>query len=330
MSEQIPSHASSAASADRASTILVIKLSALGDVIMAMGAFRAIRDAHPEAHLVLLTSPSYRYLGEGCGCFDEVWTTQKPTWWRPWEERALARRLRAGGFARVYDLQWSSLTNRLFGALAREGLEWVGVAPGCSHHYAGRKAQLHIAERQAEMLALAGIPHPPLPDLGFLSAEIAEPLPASYALLVPGSSARHPGKRWPLESYAALCHGLLSRGIVPVLICGPEEAEIAPRLQQACPDALAWDLRIPGIAEVARGAKVAIGNDTGPLHVIAASGCPTVALFGSLSDPVKTGPLGKTRKLRRDPIAALPVEEVLEAVDELVRQDPTQAAGSTA
>ena len=309
----------SAAGPGEGPSILVIKLSALGDMIMASGAFAAIRRAHPDAHIRLLTSPGFRWLGESCGSFDEVWTTEKPAWWRPWEAWALARRLRGAGFARVYDLQWSSLSNRLFRALRAGGLEWVGVAPGCSHFYPDRKARKHITARHAEMLRLAGIEALPPSDFGFLEAEIEQPLPTRFALVVPGSSARHPEKRWPLPHYIALCQALTARGLEPVLICGPDERGLADEILQACPSAHHFATPLPAIAELARRAQVAIGNDTGPLHLIAAVGCPTVALFRPEGQPEKTGPLGTTRCLQAESFEALSVERVLAAALALCR-----------
>ena len=65
------------------------------------------------------------------------------------------------------------------------------------------------------------------------------------------------------------------------------------------------------IAVLARGASIAIGNDTGPMHMIAAAGCPTTVLFSAVSDPTLTAPRGPAvTVLKREPLADLSVAEV--------------------
>ena len=77
--------------------ILVIKLSALGDVVMSIGAFQAIRAQHPEAEIVLLTTPPYAALAEASGCFAKVWLDDRPGPFEPPrdEARDLIRAARA-------------------------------------------------------------------------------------------------------------------------------------------------------------------------------------------------------------------------------------------
>src|SRR3546814_3947592 len=88
------------------SRILVIKLGALGDFLMALGPMQAIRRHHPDAELVLLTRQAYRDLGRATGLFAEIWVDPAPRWnplaWLRWRAK-----LRSGGFVRVYDLQTS-------------------------------------------------------------------------------------------------------------------------------------------------------------------------------------------------------------------------------
>ncbi len=98
--------------------VLVIKLGALGDFVQAMGPMRAIRDHHPSADLTLLTTRPYAALAEATGWFEAVWVDDRPKVWQIGRLRALARRLRGGGFGWVYDLQTSDRSSsyfRLFG-----------------------------------------------------------------------------------------------------------------------------------------------------------------------------------------------------------------------
>ena len=178
--------------------VLVIKHGALGDLVMALGAVRAIREHHRGDRLTWLTTPPFAGLAAASGYADEVWVDERPKPWRVDRLLALRRRLRAGGFARVYDLQTSARTGWYFRLLGRPKPEWSGVAPGCSHPDRNpRRAEVHTLERLTEQLRQAGIPHVPPPDLDFLDADLGpfDLPPGDIALLVPGSAAHRPAYR---------------------------------------------------------------------------------------------------------------------------------------
>jgi ADP-heptose:LPS heptosyltransferase len=301
--------------------ILVIKLSSLGDFVQSLGAFRAIREHHRDVELTLLTTRSYVLLAKGCGFFDEIWVDERPSWLRPDQWLALASRLRRARFKRVYDLQRSERTGWYFRLLGTGKPEWVGAAQGCSHRYIEPSMPTHAMERHAQMLALVGIERVPPPDLSFVQADVSRfALPQEYALLVPGSSPNRKIKRWPAENYVHVAKWLAARGVTPVLICGPAEREEAQRIAAACPKARDIDTGVNEIVELARRAKIAVGNDTGPLHLIGAAGCPVVALFCRESHAVKTRPPGPlVHVLQRPHLADLPVAEVLEAIRKVER-----------
>lgn len=304
--------------------ILVIKLSSLGDFVQSLGAFQAIREHHRDGTLTLLTTKAYVGMGARCGLFDEVWVDERPDWWRPDRWFALARRLRQARFDRVYDLQRSQRTGWYFRLFGRDKPEWVGDVPGCSHRYVAPAEPTHAMQRHAQMLALVGIDSVPPPDLSFLGADVRRfALPKRYALLVPGSSPHRIVKRWPAENYAEVAVWLADRGVIPVLICGPAERKEAEIIAAACPQARDIDTNIDEIAELGRGAAVAVGNDTGPLHLIGAVGCPVIALFCRESHPIKTRPPGASvHVLRRPQLARLPVAEVLKTISKVERRMP--------
>ncbi len=303
----------------RGTRILVIKLSSLGDIVMSMGAFQAIRAHHPDAEIILLTTPPFAALAEASGCFDEVWLDGRPKPINVPGWLALTRRLRRAGFARVYDLQRSQRSGWYFRLLDRPRPEWVGVVPSCSHRYQPPPGPaLHIMDRESAQLALAGITAVPPPDLSFLQAEVGRfALPEASALLVPGGARHRPGKRWPAERYAALANTLAASGVTPVLLGTALEAEVLAEIAATCPEArnLCRQTGLADIAVLARGALAAVGNDTGPMHLIAAAGCPVVALFSADSDPAKVAPRGPAvTVLQRAELAELPLEDVLAAL----------------
>jgi ADP-heptose:LPS heptosyltransferase len=174
---------------------------------------------------------------------------------------------------------------------------------------------MHTIDRQREQLAMAGIADVPAPDLSWASADLARfKLPESYALLVPGGSAGRPAKRWPIAKYGALAGELIAHGITPVLVGGPDEKGLGDAIRAVAPRSrdLIGKTDFADIAVLARGAGAAIGNDTGPMHLVAASGCPSVVLFSAESDPKLCAPRGAdVAVLRRESLAGLGVDEVL-------------------
>lgn len=295
--------------------ILVIKLAALGDVVQAFGPFAAIRAHHPYAHITLLTTPPYARLLAGSPWFDAIRADGRPSWSDPRAVWRLARWIGGQDFARIYDLQTSARSSRYRWFAPRA--EWSGIARGASHpHDNPARDSMHTADRQREQLERAGLAHFPAPELGWLDADIARfDLPQRFALLIPGASPGRPGKRWPHYPVLAASLGL------PALVLGTAaEAPLAEAIAAAAPDArsLAGQTGFAEIAALARRAAIAIGNDTGPTHLTAAMGCPTLALFGADSDPALCAPRGAcVRVLRHAPLAGLSVAAVSDAAASL-------------
>lgn len=303
--------------------VLVIKLGALGDFLLALGPMQAIRRHHPAARITLLTRAAYTDLATASGLFDEIWIDPAPRL-NPIAWLALRARLRAGRFDRVYDLQTSDRSAAYF-RLFRGGTapEWSGKVPGCSHRHAyAPPSPLHTVERQREQLAIAGIDDVALSDLSFLDADIAGRLPSRpYALLIPGASANRPAKRWPAEAFGDLAARLAARGLGCAVAGTAEEGELAWEIQGRAPETL--DLTgattLAELAAFARAARLVVGNDTGPTHLAALAGAPTLALFSDDSDPGRTGPRGRqTRFLQRDRLETLDAETVLAEIADWV------------
>ncbi len=139
--------------------ILVIKLGALGDIFLTFDVFHALRRNHPGAHFTFMTRPAYGALAGQMPWFDEVWTDAGPKWWQVGQWLALRRKLRAGRFDRVYDLQSNERTGRYFQMLGKPRPEWVGTVRGCSHQGAPLRPQrLPATQRLFNLVALAGVP----------------------------------------------------------------------------------------------------------------------------------------------------------------------------
>lgn len=305
-------------------SILVIKLGALGDFVQALGPCAAIRAHHRTARIVLLTTAPLVALAEQAPYFDDIWVDDRPHPAQVHRWLSLRRRLRSRSFARVYDLQTngrSSAYFRLFWPGPRP--EWSGIARGASHPDVNpRRNALHTLDRQAEQLRLAGIDIVPPPDLSWVRGDIGGlGIAARFVLLVPGGSAHRPGKRWPAASYVALAQTLTARDLQPVLIGTAAEADVLEEIRRRCPAAvsLAGRTSLAELVVLARHAVAAVGNDTGPMHLAAAAGCPSMVLFSRESDPAQCAPRGPAvRILRREALTELRVEEVVEAFDSVL------------
>lgn len=305
--------------------ILVIRLGALGDMVMSFGPFAAIRAHHPDDRITLLTTAPFAGLMRAAPWFDRVEVDARPSWWNIPAVLRLRGQLR--GHDMVYDLQTSSRSSRYFSLAGRPA--WSGIARGASlaHANPGRNA-LHTIDRQRDQLEHAGIHDFPLPELGWLRATPLPPpveaaLPGRFALLVPGAAPHRPAKRWPVGHFGALARVLQGRGLAPVVVGAGNDAPLAAAIREACPAALDLTGRtnLPQLAAVASRAALAVGNDTGPMHVAAAMGCPGLVLFSADSDPALTAPRGPgpsgarlVRVLRQDVLADLPVERVAAAL----------------
>ena len=310
--------------------ILVIKLSALGDMVQAMPAFARIRTAHAEAQITLLTTPLYEALARATPYFDAVETDGRPDDLIGWLN--LVRRLRKSRFDRVYDLQANDRTHLYFQALRPSPPLWSGTAWGCSlRHTDPERMRMHTLERHAQQLEIAGIwPNAPKapgsappPDLGFLGARALDPLlqpsptsrldaRATKVMIVPGASARRPEKLWPVQRYAELARRLRDRGIQVDVIGGRSERALAQVITSAAPGArdLTGQTDFSTLAALATSTALAVGNDTGPMHLLAAAGASCLVLFSATSDPALCAPRGKVRVLQSCHLSDLSVDEV--------------------
>ncbi|WP_367160695.1 glycosyltransferase family 9 protein [Kozakia baliensis] len=295
--------------------ILVIKLGALGDFVQAFAPFAAIRAAHPQAEIVLLTTAPFRDLAEASPWFDRVMVDEKPGWL---DVPGLLRLRRAmTGFDLVIDLQTSGRSSRYFRVAGKP--RWSGIARDCLFpHDNPHRNDMHTFARQRDQLRRAGIA--PVDDwnLDWL-ARGGPVLEEPYAVLVPGAAPHRPAKRWPVARFAELAQWLEARGLRPVIVGSGADRELAAAIARDAPGAvdLTGKTDLLALAAVLARASLAVGNDTGPMHLAAALGCRAVVLFSQESDPRLTAPIGCSpgqvsvlavpdlAKLQTDRVAAL-------------------------
>ena len=285
--------------------VLIIKPSAIGDVVHALPVLNLIRRGWPGAHVSWLVSPACAGLLDRHPQLDEVIRFERRRFGRAWrspsaaaELAAFHRDLHGRGFDLVVDLQglfrsgWLSFST---GAAVRVGTtadrEFSGL-------FATRRVPVDRRTQQAtdRYLAVAeslGLGRSPVeyvfPTDDADRAHVAALLPDArpYAVLVP--TTNWPTKQWPLERYAGLVRPLRDRfGLSAVVAGGPEAAELdVPGATN-----LAGRTTLRQLVALLERASLVIAPDTGPMHIAAALGRPLVTVYGP-TDPARTGPHGR-------------------------------------
>jgi ADP-heptose:LPS heptosyltransferase len=273
--------------------ILIIKHGAFGDVMQCEGALHDIRAHHPDDQITVLTEPAYAKIMERCPWVDQVLRDPRSSRWRLDRMWTLKQKLQALKIDRVYDLQNSSRTADYFKWIF-PSTEWSGTAPGCSHpHKAPNPKSIHSLKRLEGQLRDAGLAcaHTLHPDVSWMASDVSAlladaDLKPGFILLVPGSSASLPHKRWP--HYSELAARLIADGHQVVTAPGPDERELCatiPGTTLTGGSFLGWF----DLAGIVAAAGFIVGNDTGPSHLAAHMGKPGLALFGSHTSVEKTG-----------------------------------------
>ncbi|MDE1148983.1 MAG: glycosyltransferase family 9 protein [Azospirillaceae bacterium] len=310
--------------------VLVIRLGALGDLVQCFDAFQSIRHRHPDASITLLTGTAFTGFGRAMPWFDEVWDDARSA--SPLAYLRMRARLRRAGFDHIYDLQNKPRTARYFWLMGpgKRPL-WSGAAKGAAFPLPP-VAGLHNHDRYRLQLDAAGVADTGPADLGWLDGDVSALAPEGpFVLLVPGCSPHLPHKRWPAERYAALGRRLTDRGLVPVVVGTDADGDAARAIVKDCPWAV--DLvgrtslgQLGGLARLARGA---VGNDTGPIFLTAALGCPTLMLMSHHTDPARSAPWGPDAAwIKSLDLGDLDVDAVESALR--LRATPDVAPGDTA
>lgn len=309
---------------DHKEKILVIKLSALGDFIQALGPMKAVRAHHPGAHITLLTTPFFKTFGEKCGYFDQVWSERtRPKFPNIGHWLSFRKELINGNYTRVYDLQNNDRTNIYFKLFPKsQRPEWVGTAKGASHRNTSpERIAGHAFDGHKQTLGLAGIENIDIDTMGWVNEDLTKfDLKQPYILFIPGSAPQHPQKRWPAEHYGELAQKLTKQGYQVILLGTQAEKAVTDQIQNICPECmnLTGKTSLFEITALAHNAKAAIGNDTGPMHIIGPTGIPTLTLFSGHSNPLRHAPLGKNvHTIKEDNIANIGINNVYKKFEEI-------------
>ena len=307
---------------DRARRILLIKPSALGDVVHALPVVATLKRRYPEIPLDWLVEEEAAPLVEGHPAVATLVVSGRRRWLRQLcrpadvpvtlrEIRAWLKALRRRRYDVVLDLQGllksamyvvaAGAPVRVGLADAREGAGWV-----LTHRVPVPPQPVHAVERYLALAAAVDAREAvrdftiPLGSDDLEAARrLLDDLPRPRVVLHP--AARWETKLWEVERWRAVAASLADEGAGVVVTGGPADAAMAAAicdgLRQA-PRSLVGRISLKTLAAVLRSADLMITVDSGPMHIAAALGTPVLALFGP-TDPARTGPLGCGRVLRR-------------------------------
>lgn len=339
------------ATAPRGRRVAIVRLTSLGDVIHTLPVAAAIKRHEPRSRVVWLAEERERIVLDANPAVDDVIAVPLRRWRamarRPSglreanrEFRALRRTLRDLKFDAVLDVQgWPHKTSPL---------AWLSRAPlriGFSRAFARHPLATlfttvrvtppatarHVVDQNLALLEPLGIRPTasaefPLPRFADAEAWAVAWWHAHrldrYRVVALLPSTRGPAKLWPVASYRALAQRLLADPATVVLaLGGPGEEKRLEEVVADAPAARAIALApgpIPHLVSILRRVHLAVGNDTGPIHIAAASNVPSLGLFGPTSGD-RNGPYGPLSRYVQSPTRRM-ADITLEAVWDAVRQ----------
>ena len=289
--------------------ILIIKHGALGDVILAGAAIQAIREKHVNDNLICLTGKLYYEILSDSPWVDEVIIDTKPRWYDLKGWLKLKNIFKCNNFIKVYDLQTSYRSNIYFYLFCYlKKIPWSGIAYGSKfRHVSINRKKMHTYDRLKDQLKLCGIKYDNLPNWTWLLKKYKNDklLPGrEFAIIVPGAAAHRFNKRWSKNSYANLINILSERGIISLILGTVVEKQyvndiidLVDQSKVLKPINYTGITNFKDIVYLSSYARFAVGNDTGPMHLIASTSLLTIVLFGAASNPNLCAPIGKNVKI---------------------------------
>ncbi len=306
--------------------ILALKLDHIGDFLTGLPAIRRLKSLFPAAELHVLASPAARSLAAMESAIDgfiefQFFHTRSELGPRDLTEEdfaALEARLAPYGFDLAVDLRMHPDTRgvmRHVPARIRAGYDHAGqfpfldIALEWDRDSPLVRKRAHVSDRLLHLVEAIATASEPVRIAGGLRLE--DPAPVIAALPVAARllfrrpvAAVHPGvgnsaRQWPVAHYAALCDLLaLKAGLNVVLIGGPDERALAEEVlslvrQRGAVVSLAGETKLSDLPRLLAACALYVGNNSGPKHLAASLGVPTVGIHSGVVDAAEWGPLGE-------------------------------------
>lgn len=270
-------------------SVVLVRLRSLGDSVLATPAFALLRRAVPKATVHVVMDGRIAEVLEAQPDIDGVLALESDS--GIWGKIDLLRRVRALRPTLCVDMHGGSTASWL---AALSGARWRVGCAHFRHSWAynvripraqevlgrGSTQKVHTAEHHAATMIHLGAPREEIPAtrLGPL------PLPDESRYAVIHAGAAYETKRWSLEHFRLVAQEIeRSHALRPVFVLGPGDTGLAGELSE-------FDVRealqLSELKSLLAGAQLFVGNDSGPAHVAAAFGVPTVVIFGSSDSAV--------------------------------------------
>jgi lipopolysaccharide heptosyltransferase I len=298
--------------------ILIIKPSALGDIIHSLPVLALLAEKFPEAEIHWVVAKGLHTVFENHPMISKLWIIDKNRWKKLeavketfQEISALRRNLKAEKFDCVIDLQGlfrTGLIAKFTGSKCRIGFK--KAREGAPMFYTDKIdvewEGIHAVDRYLKLLEPLGC----TPDkVKFLFApfeeniSILKELPSEFAVIAP--SAGKAANRWPAERFGELASRL---DLPSIIVSNQADAKIAEKVVAASDGkaiSIAGRTSIMELVAVIKKSKFFISNDTGPMHIAAALKIPVFAIFGP-ANPIRTGPYGDIHTIIRKELPCSP------------------------
>jgi ADP-heptose:LPS heptosyltransferase len=312
-------------------SVLVLRLSAMGDIVRTLPAVRILRARLPQARIHWILEQSWSVVLEGHPDLDGLLPVPRKQWEaqlrNPLQWGSLGRGLRefrstAAELAPDLLLEFhgnlrSGLLARMTNAPVRLGYAGHQQKEGnhrfTTHHAASGDRRAPRMERNLDLVRALGLSVPEsLPACDLPAAEAGqaaadEALAAvgigdrPFAVISPGASRSQAYKKPPPNLLAAVCGRLADRGVISLVVWGPGEEDDASAVAALDGRAvLAPATRIPALLALLTRARLFVGGDSGPLHLACACGCPVLGLYGP-TDPQVNRPWGVPHRVVHPP-----------------------------
>ncbi len=287
--------------------ILIIKLGAMGDLVLSVPSLRMIRNRFPEASITLLADKKLAPILGACPYLNDMILIDRKKLAQPLYFLKVSKRIRQEGFDLSVDFQnnkWTYLLAYLGGVVQRFGFARKGfgfllnrpdktfdIADSPIRHQFRILSKLGV-QKLDEHLELWP-PPASLERIKELLGTLGPDANTKFIGFVMGSSPNWPSKRWPLASFQKLAERLLAVGDHRIILIGsPGETDLCEAFQSVPPEKvlnLIGKTSLEDLPALFKYLHLVITGDTAPLHVAAAMGVPTVAFFGP-TDPKRHAP----------------------------------------
>ena len=335
----------------RVTKVLLIRLRSIGDTVLMTPCLGALNDWRPDIRVSVVIEPLAAPILEGHSLVDQLFLIDKTIA----SKRVALSALRRERFDLAFNLHGGT-TGMLLAAMcgARRSFayqqqrgSWMltDCAPGPDVIL--KRDQIHSVEQQLALLNWAGVPMPARPTLHLnrsadaeatvkqklVSAGVtnAELMTSRFAIVAPGAAFE--SKRWRIKKFSSVIEHIANKWqLESIVIAGPGQDNLARAVadSSATRSYLLSEISLAELkALIGSFGRIFIGNDSGPMHIAAAFGCPIVAVFGSsnpgvwhpwTSTPYRVlgGARGQADNDTRDAIDRVQIDEAISAVDQVL------------